>query len=101
MRKLLRCAAVLTVLGLGFASQAAAQALYGSLVGNVTDSTGGALPGATVTARQWETNLTREVVTNAQGAYSIPNIPSGTYTVVVTVQGFQPFTASSIIVTNR
>jgi hypothetical protein len=78
-----------------------AQQLYGALVGNVTDSTGAALPGATVTATQLETNLTREAVTNASGAYSIPNIPSGTYRVVVTVSGFQTFTASNIAVTNR
>lgn len=83
------------------ASAAAAQNVYGALVGNVTDSTGGAIPGATVTATQTETNLTRETVTNASGAYSIPNIPSGTYQVVVAVPGFQTFTARDIIVTNR
>jgi Carboxypeptidase regulatory-like domain len=64
------------------ASEAAAQAVYGSLVGNVSDSSGGAIPGATVTATQTETNLTREVVTNASGAYSIPNISLGTDEVV-------------------
>ncbi len=83
------------------ATGAAAQAVYGSLVGNVTDTTGGAIPGATVTATHTQTNLTREVVTNASGAYSIPNIPSGTYQVVVVVAGFQTFTARDIIVTNR
>ena len=75
--------------------------MYGSLVGNVTDTTGGAIPGATVTATHTQTNLTREVVTNASGAYSIPNIPSGTYQVVVAVPGFQTFTARDVIVTNR
>src|SRR5438874_7592571 len=79
----------------------AAQSVYGSLVGNVTDSTGAALPGATVTATHVETNLKREVVTGATGSYSIPNIPSGTYQVVVTLAGFQTFTAPNIIVVNR
>ena len=65
------------------------------------DSSGGAIPGATVTATQTETNLTREVVTNESGAYSIPNIPSGTYQVVVAVPGFRHFTARDVIVTNR
>jgi hypothetical protein len=83
------------------AAIADAQAVYGSLVGNVSDSSGGAIPGATVTATQVETNLTREVVTNASGAYSIPNIPSGTYQVVVTVPGFQTFTARDISVWAR
>lgn len=54
-----------------YAPGAAAQAVYGSLVGNVSDSSGGAIPGATVTATQTETNLKREVVTNESGAYSI------------------------------
>ncbi len=80
---------------------AAAQNIYGSLVGNVTDSSGAAIPGATVTATQTETNLKREVVSNASGAYTIPNIPSGTYQVVVAVPGFQTFTANSVTVTNR
>jgi hypothetical protein len=84
-----------------YASAADAQAVYGSLVGNVTDSSGGAIPGATVTATQTETNLTREAVTNASGAYSIPNIPSGTYQIVVVVPGFQTFTARDVTVTNR
>jgi len=84
-----------------YATGAAAQAVYGSLVGNVTDTTGGAIPGATVTATHTQTNLTREVVTNASGAYSIPNIPSGTYQVVVAVPGFQTFTARDVTVTNR
>jgi hypothetical protein len=37
----------------------------------------------------------------ARVAYTIPNIPSGTYRVVVTVPGFQTFTAQNISVTNR
>src|SRR5262245_1612926 len=83
------------------AAGATAQVLYGSLVGNVTDETGAALPGATVVATQKETNLTREVVTNTAGAYSIPNIPSGTYAVTVKLTGFQTFTTGSVTVTNR
>jgi hypothetical protein len=92
---------LLSTLCVVYASAAAGQAVYGSLVGNVTDSSGGAIPGATVTATQTETNLKREVVTNESGAYSIPNIPSGTYEVVVAVAGFQTFTTRDIIVTNR
>ena len=102
MRKKLASVALLTVLTGALGAEAvSAQNVYGSLVGNVTDTSGGAIPGATVTATQTETNLTREVVTNASGAYSIPNIPSGTYQIVVAVPGFQPFTARAVSVTNR
>jgi hypothetical protein len=100
-RRMLGRVVFLSALCIVYATAAHAQAVYGSLVGNVTDGTGGAIPGATVTVTQTETNLTRETVTNASGAYSIPNIPSGTYQVVVAVPGFQTFTARDVIVTNR
>ena len=99
--KLLARVALLAVMCIAWTNAASAQNVYGSLVGNVTDSTGAVLPGAAVTATHTGTNLTREVVTNESGAYSIPNIPSGTYQVVVALAGFQTFTARDIIVTNR
>ena len=80
------------------AVNAGAQALYGSLVGNVTDETGGALPGATVTITQAETSLTRDVITNESGGYNVPNLLPGTYEVVVTLSGFQTFRARQITV---
>ena len=43
------------------------QALYGSITGTVTDSTGAIVPGATVTATQTETNTSRTVATNGNG----------------------------------
>ncbi len=48
---------LLAVFVSAMASNIGAQALYGSLLGNVTDETGAALPGATVTITQRETNL--------------------------------------------
>ena len=45
------------VVALALATKAAPQSLYGSLVGTVTDETGAAIPGATVTVTQAETNL--------------------------------------------
>src|SRR6187549_3220965 len=50
----------------------AAQSLYGSLTGLVTDQTGAALPGASVTVTQAETNLSHDVVTNGTGNYNVP-----------------------------
>ena len=46
------------------ASSVHAQALYGSLVGNVADESGAVVPGATVTITQKETNQTREQPTS-------------------------------------
>jgi carboxypeptidase family protein/TonB-dependent receptor-like protein len=75
-----------------------AQALYGSLVGNVVDETGAIVPGATVTITQKETNQTREQATPENGAYSFPNLAPGTYDIVVTLPGFKTFSSRDIAV---
>ena len=75
-----------------------AQALYGSLVGNVVDETGAVVPGATVAITQKETNQTREQPTSVSGAYSFPNLAPGTYDVVVTLPGFRTFASRDITV---
>ena len=58
-----------------------AQVLYGSLVGTVTDASGAAVPGATVTATNKETNLARTAVTGDGGTFSFTNVLAGTYDV--------------------
>ena len=76
-----------------------AQVLYGSLVGNVTDESGGGVPGATVTLTHRETGATREATTDSTGAYRFGNLQSGSYTVTVKLEGFRTFTRSDIPVT--
>ena len=73
-----------------------AQVLYGSLVGNVTDSTGAAMPGATVTIEQTETQFKRELVTDSAGRYHFTAVPSGTYAVSVTMTGFRPISRRNV-----
>src|SRR5688572_15637303 len=75
-----------------------AQALYGSLVGNVVDESGAIVPGATVAITQKETNQTREQPTSDNGAYSFANLAPGTYDVIVTLPGFRTFTTRDITV---
>ena len=58
---------------------AGAQVLYGSLVGNVSDDTGAAVPGATVTIRNKETGTSRDATTDATGAYRFDTVVPGTY----------------------
>src|SRR5688572_29082067 len=94
------CALVLAVLIAFTAGRVAdAQVLYGSIIGNVTDSTGASVPGATVTIEQAETKLTRELVTDAAGAYHFTAVPSGTYNVTVTMTGFRSFGRQNVPVT--
>ena len=99
LRRLSVLAAVFVAAGVLWAPPARAQVLYGSIVGNVTDSSGGAVPGATVTIEQAETRLKRELVTDATGAYHFTAVPTGTYTVKVTVSGFRTFDRAAVPVT--
>ena len=90
--------ALLLAVFVSVAVNVCAQALYGSLLGNVTDETGAALPGATVSVTQRETNLVRDVVTNETGGFNVPNLLPGTYQIDVKLQGFSTYTARDISV---
>jgi len=76
-----------------------AQVLYGSVVGNVRDATGAAVPGATVTITHIETKATRETVSDGTGSYRISTVQPGTYRLHVSLTGFQTFTRAEVPVT--
>ena len=61
--------------------------------GTVADSSGGVLPGATVTAIQTDTGFRREVVTDETGSYTLPNLPIGPYRLEVALSGFRTYVA--------
>ena len=67
----------------------AAQESRGSIAGLVVDSSGGALPGVTVTIRNIGTNATVVQTTNNAGQYTAVLLLPGTYTVTVELSGFQ------------
>ena len=79
------------------AAMAAAQVTSATIVGTVTDSSGGALPGATVTARNVDTGFTRTAPSNEDGAYRLDFLPIGSYIVEVTLSGFKSFTRGGIV----
>jgi Carboxypeptidase regulatory-like domain/TonB-dependent Receptor Plug Domain/TonB dependent receptor len=85
---------------------AAAQRTTGDIGGTVMDTTGAVLPGVTVTAVCTETNLTRSVVTDTQGGYSIPELPGCLYRVTAELAGFKsiareaPVTANAVAKTD-
>src|SRR5262245_3749402 len=60
----------------------------GSVSGRVLDAGGLVLPGATVTITEQNTGFTRDVVTAENGAYLVPNLDPGLYTVAVELSGF-------------
>ena len=71
------------------ASLAGAQVGGGAMTGVVADATGSATPGATVTAANSRTGVTRTAVTNASGVYTLPGLAPGRYVVDVTLSGFR------------
>jgi hypothetical protein len=62
---------------------------FGQITGVVTDSTGGVVANATVTAINPQTNAARTTTTNSTGNYAFPALLPGTYDVKVEAQGFQ------------
>ena len=68
---------------------ATAQSLNATLSGIVRDSSGGVLPGVTVTARQTNTNQTREATTDAEGRYTFPDLAIGPQEITAMLPGFQ------------
>ncbi|MPZ19872.1 MAG: hypothetical protein GEV06_18450 [Luteitalea sp.] len=76
-----------------------AQVLYGTIVGTVTDSSRAAVPGATVTATNTETNLVLTSVTNERGNFTIANALAGPYDLQVELQGFREFIQTGVPVT--
>lgn len=75
---------------LACAAQATMAQSAGQLAGVVRDSTGGVLPGATVTASNAAIDAPRTVVTNDRGRYELDNLPAGRYMVEVSLSGFEP-----------
>jgi hypothetical protein len=68
-----------------------AQVLYGSIVGDVKDPSGGAVPGATVTITHTETNVSREATTDQVGSYRFLDIQTGTYNIKISKAGFKTY----------
>jgi hypothetical protein len=73
-----------------------AQTFRGTILGTVTDPSGAVVPGAHVTVKNAGTGLERTTETSADGSYSLPELPIGTYTVTITGSGFQTFVTTGV-----
>ena len=82
------------------AAPRAAQILYGSVVGNVTDPTDAAVAGATVVATNKETNQSRETASNEAGGFSFSTLQPGAYEIRVTKDGFRTTTSEVAVSIN-
>jgi outer membrane receptor protein involved in Fe transport len=82
--------AVLSLVSIGILH--AQTAVTGGIEGNVTDTSGAAVSGATVEVTNVGDAVTHKTVTNNDGAYRFPSLIPGNYTVTVNKQGFAQFT---------
>ena len=91
-----RCAAA-ALAALLITTPALAQNPTGTILGNIKDSQGAVVPGATVTATNLGTQYSRSTVTDGAGEYALRLLPVGSYKVVVTLSGFKNFTQTGIL----
>jgi hypothetical protein len=84
---------------IGFALSASAQRYLGAIGGQVTDSSGAIVAGASVAAVENATHFATTVTTGGDGAFQMPALQPGTYTVTVTAAGFRKETRLNVVLT--
>ncbi|MGA2048150.1 MAG: TonB-dependent receptor [Terracidiphilus sp.] len=87
---ILACASFLLTL------PASAQSVYGSIYGTVTDKTGAAVAGATVTVKDEAKGTVVTVTSNGSGDYSVPHLIPDVYDLKVTAKGFKSFETKGV-----
>jgi hypothetical protein len=88
----LLCAALV----LAMAGAATAQEFRATIRGRVMDSSQAALPGATVTLQNAQTNEIATATTNQDGSYTVPFLRPGLYTLTIEMSGFQKYTRTDM-----
>ena len=96
VRKALHRALRLFVL-LVVAVPAAAQTTLGTIRGTIVDPQQQVVPGATVVITDESTSVTREVQSDAQGSFEVPNLRPGTYSVAATIAGFSKAQRTGVV----
>lgn len=81
---------------LPLAPLAHSQAIYGSIYGTVTDSSGAVVPGATVTVTDVRKGTSVKVTTNASGSYTVQHLIPDIYNVSISFTGFKTFTQTGV-----
>src|SRR5262245_54697607 len=94
--RFVRAVSAAFVLAFLFAGSSAAQITQGRLTGLVTDTQGAILPGVTVTVTSPALIGTQSTVTQPDGKFLFPALPSGTYKLVFELSGFQKLTRENV-----
>src|ERR1700686_2757799 len=69
----------------------------GRIVGTITDSSSGSVPGAEVTITDSERGASRTLTADSAGAYAAPNLAPGTYAIRVEFRGFRTVERRDIV----
>ena len=91
-----RTAVLVLAFGILFAASALAQTTQGRLTGLVTDAQGAILPGVTVTVTSPALIGVQSTVTQPDGRFLFPALPTGLYKVVLELSGFQKLTRENV-----
>src|SRR5438477_3941410 len=93
--------AILLALCVLFSASAHGQSQFttGSIQGDVVDERGGSVPGASIEAKNLDTNLVRTETTNNDGHFQFLNLAPGRYTLTITKTGFSTIVQERINLT--
>ena len=92
--------ALLVLVAMNWPGTALAQST-GSISGQVRDSSGALIPGADVTLRNTETNLTYNALSNELGSFEFPAVQIGKYEITVKFVGFKTAMVLSFSISER
>src|SRR5689334_10495580 len=95
MSPLVRLAAMF--IGLGLAVSAYAQVTTATIQGLVLDSSGAVVPGAEVTVASQHSVRRETVLTDARGEFTVTFLPTGSYSITISMQGFKTYSDASIV----
>ena len=98
MKKLLSLA-VMILFTVGMAFGQAVSVNGGSIQGTITDPTGAAVPGASITISSSETGFSKSIATDSAGYYVVGPMNPGSYTILITSPGFQKTQIHTVVQT--
>src|SRR5881398_2424607 len=92
----LGCILVCCLAFLLYTSTASGQAVYGSIIGTVTDPQGNAVVGAKVTVSSLAKGTAEETTTNESGNYTVTHLIPDAYRIKIEAQGFKAYDVASV-----
>ncbi|HXP09634.1 MAG TPA: carboxypeptidase-like regulatory domain-containing protein, partial [Acidobacteriaceae bacterium] len=99
MRTISQLVVLSFLLAAASASILSAQTFRGTLLGTITDATGAVIPGVSISVKNMDTGIERTTESNSDGAFTVPELPVGRYSVSATKTGFNPYQAEGLEVT--